>query len=174
MSSSRGVLVPADDWPVSVVEEIGDGDTITVWADQGGPQRGIEYALRLVVVDTPEMKDRDPAVRERAAQARQASVDWLAERCRGNGAWASLLNDVPVFAQPGALRVTLQRRPSGAYLRTFTRWMADLYDPRTGESLSSHLLATGHAVVWGSRQAGSEGARSGAWTGLPREWDDED
>ena len=103
------------------VESVGDGDTITVLFALGADVFR-RARLRLVLIDTPERGDAG------AVEARRYTVAWLA-------------------AHP-VLIVALQLTATGRYVETFGRYLADVYDPGTGDSLSGALLRDGHATLW--------------------------
>lgn len=71
--------------------------------------------IRLVIVDTPERKDEP-----RYTEARQFSAAWLGRN------WFRL-------------RLTTFGKT------TFDRWLGDIYNSETGETLSSALLQAGYA-----------------------------
>lgn len=108
--------------PVYVVESVGDGDTLTAVLDMGADTFR-RCRLRLVVVDTPE---------------------------RGQPGWTEARDFTAAWCQAHAptLTVNLQLTRTGRLWETFGRLMADVYDLRTGATLSSALLESGHAVLW--------------------------
>lgn len=104
------------------VESVGDGDTVTLIIELGMDVLR-RARVRLTIVDTPERSEPG------WAEARTFTVDWLG-------------------AHP-VLMVDMHTTSSGRYAETFGRYLADVYDPTTGDSLSSALLQAGHADVWG-------------------------
>lgn len=115
-------------WDVPVVDvlRVIDGDTVQVRVDVGWRVE-VRVTVRLVTVDTPERG--------------QAGYD---EATRFVGQWLHAGGFGPM-ERPLLLR-DLRLASYGKV--TFDRWLADLYDAETGESLSAALLAAGHAEVW--------------------------
>lgn len=102
-----------------------------------------DFAARLVRVidgDTVVM-EVDVGFRLKATQRiRLANID-TPERTEPGWREATL-GTITWFAEHRALRVT-------TYVEdTFGRWVADVYDPSTGDSLSEVLLRLNLATVW--------------------------
>ncbi len=108
-----------------VVQMIHDGDTLTVLVDKGFYDVQL-VKLRLVRVDTPEMRDPNSAVRVLAMAAR----DWL----------TAMVLHRPVVFLPVMSRVDQERM-------SFDRYLADIwyFDGRTERNLSDALLTAGYA-----------------------------
>ena len=107
-------------WYRGLVTRVVDGDTIDVVIDRGFLQYGV-VRLRLLGIDTPELRDKDVAKRK-AAQLAKARVEDL---CQDK-------------------EVLIRTRKAGA----FGRWLAEVLIPSEGGkmvSLEKTLLKEGHA-----------------------------
>lgn len=116
-----------------------DGDTIWVWLDKGDRDY-TEQDIRVQFVDTPELNDQDPAVRERAQAAKTFTQEWLDE------AWA--------YGQ-----ATGKTKADREYPLTIVTWydrhsysrLVGAVENLRGESLADALVAAGHGVPTDAR-----------------------
>lgn len=119
-------------WPVYVVESVTDGDTLIAMVYLGLGTYHREH-FRLTIIDTPEK------TKPGWLEARLFAVDWVLAR------HGDRHSPIPATA-PLNIRPVLTRQ--GFERDTLGRVVADVWQPTTGESLSSALLQAGHAVVW--------------------------
>jgi micrococcal nuclease len=103
-----------------------DGDTLDTVIDVGF-RLTTEQRVRLLAVNTPELRARDPAERAAAQQARTFVVDWVAQH-----AAHAVRADWPFVVH------TEKSDVFGRYLAHFTC--------AAGHSLNDDLLAAGLAV----------------------------
>jgi len=111
------------DVPVTDILKVIDGDTVAVRADLGW-NVDVRLTVRLVLVDTPERGQAGHL------EAREFVHDWLLAP-----GWLLLGRPVPRLH----LRLTSYGKT------TFGRYLADVYDVTTGETLSGALLQAGYA-----------------------------
>lgn len=111
-------MVNGYEYPLVGVMRVVDGDTVDLTVNLGF---GTHHngRFRIVTVDTPERGQVG------YAEAAQFTYAWLL-----------------VAGDPRRLRVASYKADS------FGRWLADIYDPLTGESLSSALLRSGNAIPY--------------------------
>lgn len=107
-----------------------DGDTIDVEIDLGFYQFGV-YRVRLLGVDTPELRDRDPDERERAKEAKTFVVKWFAAHID--------------CIEGGEVVVNTEKADS------FGRFLATIACLAHNTTLASELLESGHAKVYRGR-----------------------
>jgi micrococcal nuclease len=101
-----------------------DGDTIVARIDLGF-RMTTEQSLRLLGINTPELRSPDPEIRRRAVEARNRVEAWIAEQ-QGTLQWPLLV--------------------ATAKGDSFGRWLADVRSVSTGESLNEGLLREGFAI----------------------------
>lgn len=107
----------------AVVVSVRDGDTLTVDVEGWPPLVGERIGVRLAGVDTPELRSKDPAERERARAAKDFTCS---------------------LAPPGTV-IELRNIRRGKYFRI----VADVY--AGGSSLSETLLARGFGRAYAGR-----------------------
>lgn len=100
------------------VERVVDGDTVDVVLDLGFGLT-LRQRLRVVGVDTPELRSPDPAERERAQAARTFAERWLTSN--------------------GQMVVTTYKDDK------YGRMLGDFRREHRAETFSEALLASGHA-----------------------------
>ncbi|HXH58448.1 thermonuclease family protein [Iamia sp.] len=114
------------DYKIVDVLRVVDGDTVDVVFDVGFRVTTTQR-VRLLGVDTPELRDPVPDVRVQAVAAKEFVIAWFRA--------VELLE----------LRASTHKSDS------FGRWLADIYAVDRGESshLVDDLLAGGYATRWG-------------------------
>ena len=117
-------------WRKVNILRVVDGDTLIVEIDLGFRTHK-QDSIRLIGVDTPELRSRDAAERERAQAAKTYVTEWWSEHARH----ASLTDPFP-------FEMRSEKDDS------FGRWLGQL-QCRQGHCLNFDLLDTGHATVYG-------------------------
>lgn len=115
-----------------------DGDTVDMVIDRGFRDYRLDR-FRLYGIDTPEMNDKDPAVRLKAVEARDLMQSWL----QPSGV---LLGTGIVRVTSWPLRIVTYKDPDN-----FGRWLVDIYmqDAEGKEfHVNQELLARGLAVPY--------------------------
>lgn len=107
------------DYRVAGVRRVVDGDTVDLVVDVGFYLTAT-LRFRLKGVDTPEVRDSDPDIRARAAEATVFVQQWLSDHSAN-------------------LRARTYKADS------FGRWLAEVYDAETGEDLGQALMDEGVA-----------------------------
>jgi micrococcal nuclease len=111
----------------ALLKRVVDGDTIDVYIDLGFSVT-IERRLRLADVDTPELRAKDEAERERAQDAKKFVEEFI-----GNC----------------PLLVVTQKTKAGKERTTFGRYVAEVYVAKLGAesatNLNHALVEAGHA-----------------------------
>jgi len=103
-----------------------DGDTLELLIDTGFRTTRTER-VRLLGVDTPELRSSDPEERERAQAAKTYVEDWLFPDSTAHfDEWPLL-----IYSQKGD---------------SFGRWLAEVQ--RNGSDLASDLIDAGHGVEY--------------------------
>lgn len=110
------------DYRITVTKVI-DGDTVQADVDLGFHLTGTQR-FRLLWIDTPELRDPDPAVRVKAQAAKTAAQEWVDEH------------------GPHGLRATTVKGDH------FGRWLAAIYCPDHPPALSEWLVEHGHAMPY--------------------------
>ena len=105
---------------VSEIIKVIDGDTIKVNIEHIHPLIGESISVRLAGIDTPEIHSRDPALRERAQQAKAFTEEAL----------------------KNADRILLKNMRRGKYFRILAEVHID------GINLTDKLLEAGHGVPY--------------------------
>ena len=116
------------------IERIIDGDTVQCTIDQG-LRIYRDERLRLLGVDTPELRASDPAVRLKATAARDYTAAWVLE----HAAHASEETGTTVTKWPFIARTVKAD--------SFGRWLADV-SCGAGHNLSADLLSSGNAAPY--------------------------
>ncbi len=113
------------------VERIIDGDTIQCVIDQGlRMYRG--ERLRLLSVNTPELRARDPAERLAASAAKNYTAAWVADHATHASAETGTTADWPLIVRT-------------VKADSFGRWLGDVTCGGS-HSLNADLLSSGHAT----------------------------
>ena len=110
------------------VIDVYDGDTVRVDIDLGFNMSLRNLRVRLVGIDTAEMKSKDPTLKQRAVEAR----DWLRSKCL----------DSDVFLESSGLD-------------KYGRWLGKLHT-KDGVCLNDELLRLGFAVGYDGGTKGQE------------------
>lgn len=120
-------------WYEAGCDNVVDGDTLDLTIDLGFRIHAT-HRVRILGIDTPELRSSDPDERERAKAAKQAAEAWI-------------VNALDLVTANGSYK-------GGRYLlvRTekadsFGRYLAHIRNSN-GESLGEHLLETGHATLY--------------------------
>ena len=120
-------------WRAADIYRVVDGDTVDATVDAGFKRRSDER-LRLLGVNTPELRSRDPQERIAAQQAKDFTAAWLAEHAQ--------MNTVTVTWGDEEVRpFNIQTEKDDS----FGRWLATVECQR-GYSLNQALLDSGNAV----------------------------
>jgi endonuclease YncB( thermonuclease family) len=112
-----------------------DGDTAIMRIDLGF-HMSAEVSIRLLGVNTSELRSKDPNERLKAENAKIFSETWFA-----TGVAASQEAD-PFRGWPYVVQTSKGD--------SFGRWLGRVWNRRTGEELNQALLDSGHAVVFRS------------------------
>lgn len=126
------------DWPANFVRAI-DGDTIEVVLDRGFHDHSFKR-LRLAGIDTPELRDKDTAVRAKAIEAKDfvtATLDSYREGFR--------------------LIVHTHKTRKGNERRTFGRYVADVELPPDPDAPPQQPSDLGKLLVWKGLAVPSKG-----------------
>ncbi|HXI15919.1 MAG TPA: hypothetical protein VNM48_06065 [Chloroflexota bacterium] len=115
------------------IDRVVDGDTVQCTMDQGLRIYRSER-LRLLGVDTPELRASDPAVRLAAIAANDYTAAWVLEHAAHASAKTGTTADWPFIART-------------AKADSFGRWLADLACGQ-GHILSAGLLSSGNAATF--------------------------
>lgn len=113
------------------VDRVVDGDTLIMQIDLGFHITA-KVSVRLLNVDTPELRSKDPDERQRAQSARAFTNVWCNESVRN-----------PRIADPWAewpFVITTQKADS------FGRWLGRVWSVKTGEQLNEAIVAAGYSV----------------------------
>jgi len=110
------------------VDRVIDGDTLVMQIDLGFHMTA-KVSVRLLGVDTPELRGGTEESKQRARDAKSFVSLWCNE---------AMAHAVPADEWPFV--VTTAKGDS------FGRWLGRVYVVRTGEELSQALLDNGHAV----------------------------
>lgn len=102
----------------AAVVRVVDGDTVDVDVDVGFSITS-RQRLRVLGIDTPELRSRDETERASAREATTATKDWL-DSCGG--------------------KVRIRTSKADA----FGRYLAEILDPATDQTLTDHLLLLGY------------------------------
>ena len=116
-------------WYQARALKVSDGDTVWFEIDQGMRSR-IEAQIRIAGVNASELFTG--ADRERAAQARDFLVSWLTERTRDQR-WPFLIHTYKLLQADGEKM-------------SFTRYVGDVYDANSGDSLADAIRTAGFDV----------------------------
>lgn len=111
------------------VDRVIDGDTFVATIDLGFDLTRTGVRIRLAGIDCPEI--RGPS-KERGDAATIVARDWIRKHTPPGLAWP--------------LIVRVQMTDSNAEASTLGRYVAELIDPRSGESLTAHLLDRKHGI----------------------------
>ncbi len=112
------------------VERIIDGDTIQAELDCGMRIYRVER-LRLLSVDTPELRARDPAERLAAIDAKMYTAAWVADHAAHASPETGTTADWPLLVRT-------------VKADSFGRWLGDVTCGGS-HSLNDDLLSSGHA-----------------------------
>jgi len=113
------------------VDRVVDGDTIIMQIDLGFHMTA-KVSVRLLGVDTPELRSKDPEERQRAQFARSFTDVWCNEAV-GN----------PKITDPW---VEWPFVISTSKADSFGRWLGRVWSLRTGEQLNEAIVAAGYSV----------------------------
>ncbi len=130
------MMTARDYWFRCRVERIIDGDTFTATLSAGLNLYSVQH-IRLLDVDTPELRGSSAEEHARAVAAKDYTVQWVAERSAENPSHA----DFPLW-------IRTEKADS------FGRWLGRI-ESSDGRCLNSDLLLAGHAVAFKSTR--------GAW-----------
>jgi micrococcal nuclease len=112
-----------------------DGDTIQVTIDLGFRTLG-EHMVRLLGVNTPEIRAKDKEERQKAQDAKRFTLDWIEERSRVHEIGGGLQE------KPWPLILKSHKGDS------FGRWLAKVWSADSGECLNDALIEAGMAKVY--------------------------
>ncbi len=113
------------------IEHIIDGDTIQAHLDCGMRIYRVER-LRLLSVNTPELRARDPAERLAAIAAKNYTEAWVADHAAHASAETGTTADWPLIVRT-------------VKADSFGRWLADVTCGGS-HNLNADLLSSGHAT----------------------------
>ena len=105
---------------VDTITSIYDGDTFRCTIKDYPPIIGEQISIRVYGIDTPELRDKCPQVKEKAQAAKQFAVTLLRN----------------------AKKVELRNMQRGKYFRILAEVYVD------GKSLATELIKAGHAVEY--------------------------
>ena len=121
--------------------ETHDGDTMKVAIVEGGRVRKV--TIRVLGVDTPEVRARDPAEKAAGIRARDFVAAWaLPAQFSVGGAYAEADLKRAYAEEPVMLDVDFAGRDK------YGRALGAVYKPGGQTSLSDELVAAGHAVAY--------------------------
>ena len=100
--------------------KIVDGDSVWLWVDVGF-RMSYQYNFRLSRIDSPELRDSNPEIKEAAYAAK-----------------ARLAELIPVGTE-----VIIQTEKSGKY----GRWLAEIFT-KDGTSINDQMINEGHAELY--------------------------
>ncbi|HXI18067.1 MAG TPA: thermonuclease family protein [Chloroflexota bacterium] len=115
------------------IERVIDGDTVQCLID-GGLRGYREERLRLLGVDTPELRASDPAVRLAAIAARDYTAAWALDHAKHASPETGTTAEWPFIART-------------VKADSFGRWLADV-SCGAGHNLSADLISSGNASVF--------------------------
>jgi endonuclease YncB( thermonuclease family) len=125
--------------------ETHDGDTIKVAIVEGGKAQ--QFTVRVLGVDTPEVRSKDPAEKAAGIRARNFVAGWaLPDRFSVDGVYSEQELKAAYADTPVMLEVDFKGTDK------YGRGLASVYKPGCGTSLSDLLIANGHAVEYGGRK----------------------
>lgn len=121
--------------------ETHDGDTMKVAIVKGG--KAHKVTIRVLGIDTPEVRSKDPAEKAAGIRARNFVAAWaLPDRFAVDGVYGESALKAAYAETPVMLEVDFKGTEK------FGRNLALVYKPGCQTSLSDLLIANGHAVEY--------------------------
>lgn len=121
--------------------ETHDGDTVKVAIVKGG--KTYKVTVRVLGVDTPEVRSKDPAEKAAGLRARNFVAAWaLPDKFSVDGDYTEAALKAAYAETPVMLEVDFKGTEK------YGRSIGAVYKPGCGASLSELLIANGHAVEY--------------------------
>jgi micrococcal nuclease len=121
--------------------ETHDGDTMKVAIVKGG--KAHKVTIRVLGIDTPEVRSKDPAEKAAGIRARNFVAEWaLPGRFSVDGVYSESALKAGYAETPVMLEVDFKGTDK------YGRAIGDIYKPGCATSLSDLLIANGHAVEY--------------------------
>lgn len=121
--------------------ETHDGDTMKVAIVKGGKVHKV--TIRVLGIDTPEVRSKDPKEKAAGIRARNFVAAWaLPDRFEVDGVYGESALKAAYAETPVMIEVDFRGTDK------FGRGLASVYKPGCASSLSDLLIANGHAVAY--------------------------